>query len=122
MTIILGTAHGSDVGGKCSPDKKLREYQWSREMCMTIKKNLEEYIIWNKNEAASYSSVLLPDAYSNKDLKFIVDSIAEKEKDLNIRINEANKKITELKGDCIYISIHINAAGNSGWGNAHGYR
>ena len=41
MKVILGTAHGSNVSGKCSPDKRLMEYQWSREMCLMIKDRLD---------------------------------------------------------------------------------
>ena len=42
MKVILGTVHGSNVSGKCSPDKSIREYQWSREMCLMIKERLDE--------------------------------------------------------------------------------
>lgn len=31
IVVILDPAHGADVKGKCSPDKKHREYRWSRE-------------------------------------------------------------------------------------------
>lgn len=31
IIIVLDPAHGADVPGKCSPDKKHREYKWSRE-------------------------------------------------------------------------------------------
>ena len=40
MKVILGTAHGSNVGGKMSPDGKFREYKWSRQMCRMIKEAL----------------------------------------------------------------------------------
>ena len=35
--VILGTAHGSNVPGKCSPDKKFREYRFSREVINLLK-------------------------------------------------------------------------------------
>ena len=42
MLIILGTAHGSNVKGKRSPDERLLEYKWSREMCYLIQGCLNE--------------------------------------------------------------------------------
>lgn len=39
--VILGTAHGSNVPGKCSPDKKFREYKFSREVIKQLKPQLE---------------------------------------------------------------------------------
>ena len=39
--VILGTAHRKNVGGNCSPDKKFYEYQFSREVCFRVKKELE---------------------------------------------------------------------------------
>ena len=34
--IILGTAHGSNTPGKRSPDGRLREYKWSREIVAMV--------------------------------------------------------------------------------------
>lgn len=31
-TIILGTAHQKSILGKCSPDGRLKEYKYSREI------------------------------------------------------------------------------------------
>lgn len=31
IIIVFDPAHGADVPGKCSPDKRHREYKWSRE-------------------------------------------------------------------------------------------
>ena len=36
-TIILGTAHLKSTPGKCSPDKKFYEYQYSRKVCKAVK-------------------------------------------------------------------------------------
>ncbi len=35
--VILGTAHGINTPGKCSPDKKFREYKFSREVINILK-------------------------------------------------------------------------------------
>lgn len=37
LIIILDPAHGADVAGKCSPDKKHREYKWSRDRISNLK-------------------------------------------------------------------------------------
>jgi N-acetylmuramoyl-L-alanine amidase len=36
-TIILGTAHLKSTPGKCSPDKRLKEYAYSREIVSAVK-------------------------------------------------------------------------------------
>lgn len=39
-TIILGTAHLKSTPGKCSPDKKFKEYEYSREVVAAVKATL----------------------------------------------------------------------------------
>ena len=41
--IILGTAHTAQTPGKCSPDKKLREYDYSRKVTNGVKQGLEAH-------------------------------------------------------------------------------
>ena len=99
MKVILGTAHGSNVGGKCSPDKSIREYQWSREMCLMIKERLDEL-----------------------NIDCVIDILEPVEKSLNYRAQLVNKIVRESNDDCVYISVHLNAAGGDGkWHNASGW-
>lgn len=99
MKVILGTAHGSNILGKCSPDKRIREYQWSREMCLMIKERLDEL-----------------------NIDCVIDILEPIEKSLNARAQLVNKIVRESNDDCIYVSIHLNAAGNdSKWHNASGW-
>ena len=99
MKVILGTAHGSNVLGKCSPDKSIREYQWSREMCLMIKERLD-----------------------GLGIDCVIDIIEPIEKSVNYRAKLVNKIVRESNDDCIYISIHLNAAGVDGkWHNASGW-
>jgi N-acetylmuramoyl-L-alanine amidase len=99
MKVILGTAHGSNVGGKCSPDKSIREYQWSREMCLMIKERLDTL-----------------------NIDCVIDILEPVEKSLNYRAQLVNKIVRESNDDCIYISVHLNAAGNDGkWYTASGW-
>ena len=99
MKVILGTAHGSNVGGKCSPDKSIREYQWSREMCLMIKERLDEL-----------------------NIDCVIDILEPIEKSLGTRTRLVNAICREANDDCIYISVHLNAAGGDGkWHNASGW-
>lgn len=102
-TIILGTAHLKSTPGKCSPDKKFYEYKYSREICKALK------------------AILTDMGY-----KVFID-IEEEDKKLNqsqelqLRckiVNDLHKKYK----NCIYISIHVNAANSDGkWHNATGW-
>lgn len=98
MVVILGTAHGSNIGGKCSPDGKFREYKWSRQMCRMIKEKLLQLGI------ESY-----------------IDIEDETELSLKDRVHRVNA-ICKVKGvsNCIYISIHVNAGPEPKWTNATG--
>lgn len=98
MVVILGTAHGSNTAGKCSPDGKFREYKWSREICRMVKEALL------KDNIESY-----------------IDIESEAEKSLKDRVHIVNS-ICKCKGvqNCIYISIHVNAAPKPEWSNATG--
>ena len=102
-TIILGTAHLKSTPGKCSPDKKFFEYQYSRQLCKAIKKALE-------------------------DLKYTV-FIDIEEDDLKLTQNQELNKRVKIVNDlqakyknCIYVSIHVNAASADGkWHDATGW-
>ena len=101
MVVILGTAHGSNVKGKRSPDGRLLEYRWSREMCYMTKDQLEEIGI-----------------------KAIIDIEDDIEQSLAKRVNIVNQICKENGGasNCIYVSIHLNAAKADGtWSNASGW-
>ena len=102
-TVILGTAHHKGIPGKCSPDKKFYEYQYSRKVCQEVKKQLE-----------------------NKGYKVIIDALQDDMKmnqsaELQYRCMIVNNLHKKYK-NCIYISIHVNAAGADGkWHNATGW-
>ena len=103
-TIILGTAHLKSTPGKCSPDKKFFEYKYSREVCKAVKSILEEmgYTVFIDIE--------------DDDLKGVNQS-----KELSLRCKVVNELQKQYK-NCIYISIHVNAAGNgTNWMNATGW-
>ena len=102
-TIILGTAHLKSTPGKCSPDKKFFEYQYSREVCKAIKVILEDlgYKVFIDIE--------------DEDLN------VDQSRELCLRCKIVND-LQKVYKNCIYVSIHVNAAGNgSKWMNATGW-
>ena len=102
-TIILGTAHLKSTLGKCSPDGKLREYAYSREIISAIK------------------AILLDMGYQ----VFVDieddDLPVNQSKELCLRCKIVND-LCKVYKDTIYVSIHVNAAGSDGkWHNATGW-
>ena len=102
-TIILGTAHLKSTPGKCSPDGKFREYQYSREIVAAVKAILKDlgYNVFVDIE--------------NDDLN------VTQSRELCLRCKTVND-LCKVYGDCIYVSIHVNAAGSDGkWHTATGW-
>ena len=102
-TIILGTAHLKSTPGKCSPDKKFFEYKYSREICKAVKAILEDlgYKVFIDIE--------------DEDLD------VNQSKELCLRCKIVND-LQKVYKNCIYISIHVNAAYSDGkWHNATGW-
>ena len=42
MKILIDNGHGSNTAGKCSPDKRLREYAWSRDCAKRLAHALKQ--------------------------------------------------------------------------------
>ena len=102
-TIILGTAHLKSTPGKCSPDKKFYEYKYSREVCKAIRDILKDL---------GYNVFI---DIEDDDLN------VNQSKELCLRCKVVND-LQKVYKNCIYISIHVNAAGNDGkWHNATGW-
>lgn len=102
-TIILGTAHLKSTPGKCSPDKKFYEYKYSREICQAVKLILQDL---------GYKVII---DIEDDDLK------VTQSQELKLRCERVNKLQKQYK-NCIYVSIHVNAAGGDGkWHNATGW-
>ena len=101
ILILLVPAHHKNTKGKQSPDGRLKEYQYSREIINRVIKNLTD---------KGYTAI---------------NPIPETEEELPLSeqckiIN--NISLKESAKDCICISPHINAAGNgSEWMNARGW-
>ena len=103
ITTILGTAHQKSILGKGSPDGKFKEYKYSREVCKAVSDTLKDmgYPVFIDVEADDLG---LPQA-----------------KELATRCKIVNDLVKQHK-DCIYVSIHVNAAASDGqWHNGTGW-
>ena len=102
LLVILDNGHGVETKGKCSPDKRLMEYKWSREFVYRLTTELIKYNI--------PVHILVPES---ADI-----GLAE-------RVSRANTVAQNFKNygyESILISIHNNAAGDgSKWCNANGW-
>ena len=114
MIVILGTAHLGTTPGKCSPDGKFRECEYSREIVKMIQEDLKEKGI---NAVIDYESLLPNDKMKGAIAK------QEQSKELTWRVNYVNSLCSKYgASNCIYISVHVNAAGSDGqWESARGW-
>lgn len=97
--ICLDNGHGVNTPGKCSPDKKLREYQYCREIVSLL------------------SAKLKSNGYN-------VYIVTPEESDISLRerCNRINKMSKTYNNKALSISVHCNAAGADGkWHNASGW-
>lgn len=95
MKILLDNGHGIDTPGKRSPDGRLFEWQYTREIVK---------LIYNKLSSWGY------------DVEIIVPE------DTDISLSGRCKRINSITEDSIVISVHCNAAGNEGWKSARGWQ
>ena len=114
IQIILGTAHLATTPGKCSPDEKFRECVYSREIVAQIH---------NELKAQGYNVVIdYPELCPNAQIKAATAKL-EQSRELRWRSNFVNN-VCARHGtkNCIYVSIHVNAAGGDGkWHDARGW-
>lgn len=98
ICVILDNGHGIDTPGKCSPDKSLLEYKWTREVV--------DIIIQKLKQKGIETYKLVPE---------------EKDISLKERTKRAND-FYKTYPNSILISVHCNAAGaDNKWHNAKGW-
>lgn len=97
MLVLLDNGHGNDTPGKRSPDGKLMEYAYTREIVKRIHCEL-----------------------GNRGINSIILVPEDNDISLTERCNRANKYYENDKKSFL-ISIHCNAAGNGGWMTARGW-
>lgn len=100
MKILIDNGHGVNTAGKCSPDRRLREYAWSREIARRLEQALR---------AEGYDA----------------ERIVTEETDISLteRCRRANAIAAKVgTANCIFVSLHSNAAGGDGkWKTAGGW-
>lgn len=102
LLVILDNGHGEDTKGKCSPDKSLYEWKWTREIAVTLHERLTQYGI--------DSILLVPE-----DNDLALSARVAREKVITSLAKKAGK-------ETLLLSIHINAAGGEGnWKGAQGW-
>lgn len=100
MKVLIDNGHGEDTLGKCSPDKRLREYTYCREIARRVSRQL-----------------------SLQGIDAILITPEEKDVALRERVRRVNSWSRKLgKENVLMVSIHNNAAGNDGkWHTATGF-
>ena len=102
LVVIRDNGHGENTKGKCSPDKRLYEWEWTREIAC----RLHNLLLENEIEV----QLLVPE---DKDV-----SLSERIK----REKKITKEAKKAGKETCLISIHINAAGGDGkWKTATGW-
>lgn len=99
IIVLLDNGHGVNTPGKCSPDKTLLEYKWTREI---VDRLMVEFT------------------------KLGIRSIKLVPEDIDISLKERVRRVNQYDKDynkqVILLSIHCNAAGADGkWHNASGW-
>lgn len=113
--IILGTAHRLREPGKQSPDGRLKECVWSRQICKEIATKLRSY---------GYKVEI---DYEPLDLDKSMQSpvvATERNRELAMRVNYVNELCRQNGAkNVVYVSIHINGSGNDNkWHDANGWQ
>lgn len=101
MKILIDNGHGYNTPGKCSPDKKLMEWQWTREIAIRVSTELQN--------AGYDANVLTPE----------IDDVPLKE-----RVSRVNYWCEKLgKDNVCVVSIHNNATppNDNKWHSAKGF-
>ena len=100
MKVLIDNGHGEDTLGKCSPDKRLREYAYCREIARRVSRQL-----------------------SLQGIDAILITPEEKDVALRERVRRVNGWARKLgKENVLMVSIHNNAAGSDGkWHSATGF-
>lgn len=99
MIVLIDNGHGENTPGKCSPDKRLREYKYCREIAEALCKALA---------AKGYQA--------RRIVKEETDvSLSERCKRVNAVCDAMGAK------NVLLVSIHNNASGNGSWKTASGW-
>lgn len=112
--IVLGTAHRMREPGKQSPDGRLKECIYSREIVSDIEATLKGY---GYKVIVDFEALDLPKNMQSPALSL------ERNRELGMRCNIVNELCRQNgKNNVIYVSVHVNAAGSDGkWHTGTGW-
>ena len=101
MKVLIDNGHGKETAGKRSPDGRLREYAWTREVADMVVSGLREKGI---------------------DAERIVPE--DSDVSLSARVKRVNAICKKMKyTGVLLVSIHVNAAASDGkWHDARGWQ
>lgn len=98
--VLLDNGHGSNTPGKCSPDKRLMEWKYTREIAEAVEKQL-------KSEGVDVRRIVTED----NDI-----TLGERCRRVNAFCSKYGSK------NVVLVSVHVNAAGGDGkWHDARGF-
>lgn len=115
VLVVLITAHRKREPGKMSPDKELIEYQFSRELCMSLKTKLEAYGVSTEIDMLAADLEKTAQSPSVK---------LERQRELALRVSIVNQICKENPGKTVIaVSPHLNASGDDGkWHDPNGWQ
>ena len=113
--IVLGTAHRMREPGKQSPDGRIKECVYSREICKEIAAKLRSY---GYKVEIDYEPLDLPKNMQSS------NNTTERNRELAVRVNFVNELCRQNGAkNVLYVSIHLNAAGaDNKWHEAKGWQ
>ena len=102
--VIMDYGHSKvdPINGKCSPDKSFHEWEFNRNLGRKIANRLHGMGIT------------------------VFEVVSEKEDSIKVTPSQRAARANEIcakygAANCLYVSIHANAAGGGGWMNARGW-
>lgn len=99
MIILIDNGHGENTPGKCSPDRRLLEWSYTREIASRVVARLKS---------------------CGHDARLLVPETSDIP--LSERCRRANVIYADAPDPVLLVSIHVNAAGNDGlWHDATGW-
>ena len=99
IKIWIDNGHGNNTAGKCSPDKRFREYAYNREIAARV--------VYGLKKLGYDAELLVPELYDV--------SLDERVHRVNVTCQSRGKD------KVIMVSVHCNAAKNGEWSNARGW-
>lgn len=99
MLVLIDNGHGENTAGKRSPDGRLREYSWAREIAGRLFYELKK---------KGYNAELIV------------------KEDIDVPLSERVRRVNDIckrngAKNVLLVSIHINASGCGEWGKANGW-